>query len=161
MRSENAESEEGGMKRRGNREIERMEVEGLGSSFVLGGTELEAEAEGSPRPETVHPPRVKNCNCDMGLFKQLREMVARGEVMERSFMAAAADAQNSAAFCIEFEHGRLQDDGREWQVRVNPELKKLAEVLMFSGKFEVLMVGGRVVSTGYVEDFSHGKASRN
>lgn len=158
------------MKRREGREIDDLRIEGVGSSFVMGDREIEAEGDGNGegpeagasgvRPETVHPPRVKDCNCEVGLFKQLRETVARGEVMERSFLAAAADEQRSGAFYIEFEHGQLQDNGRDWRGQMNEELRKLAEALMFSGKFSVLMVGGQMLGTGYWEDFVQAKACK-
>ncbi|MGH9859167.1 MAG: hypothetical protein ACRD5F_03980, partial [Candidatus Acidiferrales bacterium] len=109
--------------------------------------------EQSPRPERVHPPRTKSCNCEVGLFKQLREMVARGEVLDRSFVAGAAEEACSAAFVVEFADGQVQESGRDWDRLLNPAVRKLAGALMFSGKIAVLMVGGRIMGSDYTEVF--------
>lgn len=173
------------MKRREGREIEKLRIEGPGSSFVMGDMEVEAEAEGSPRPETVHPPRVKHCNCEVGLFKQLREMVARGEALARDFLADAAKDRICASLDVRFVAGQVTGmtvtdatgkaeaislgdrievhairKGRGWGEFVREDLLKLAEALLFSGQVSVFMYQGRMSGSLYSETFSHVAASK-
>jgi hypothetical protein len=105
-------------------------------------------AEINPRPEQVEPPKLEGCACAVGLFNQLRQKVARGEVLDRWYQGWLAREECTVSIDVRFELGQpWPDNTRDARAVLNKDLLRLIEALLFSGQVSVLVYEGRVVGS--------------
>jgi len=115
---------------------------------------MSAEAsEITPRPEQVEPPKLESCQCAVGLFNQLRQMVARGDVLRDWFAKQLAERRCTASYRVDFEGGEFCETKPFWDEKLDPQLRELLKALLFSGGVSLHVREGRMVETALWETY--------
>jgi hypothetical protein len=111
----------------------------------------------SPRPEQVEPPKLEGCGCAVGLFNQLRQRVARGEVLREWFAKQLADRQVTASYRVDFEAGEFCETKPFWEEKLDGVVRELVAGLKFSGGISLHVRRGQAAGTALWETYRAGK----
>jgi hypothetical protein len=85
--------------------------------------------------------------------EQLRQKVARGEVLREWFAKQLADRQVTASYRVDFEEGEFCETKPFWEEKLDGGVRELVAALKFSGGISLHVRKGQVWATAVWETF--------